>query len=107
MVSFDITAKFKQNKQRFLFAVILNQTQSQLNFVNVSNHNVQIYWMGESWRKIRLILTADAMFLYQPYFVSQKLFQLPSNWLCSWFELATLIEQKIARHMSDTCIIET
>ena len=66
--------------------------------------------MGESWRKIRLILTADAdhaMFLYQPYFVSQKLFQLPSNWLCRWFELATLIEQKIARHMSDPCIIET
>ena len=35
MVSFDITAKFKQNKQGFLFTVILNQTQSQLNFVNV------------------------------------------------------------------------
>ena len=50
--------------------------------------------MGESWRKIRLILTADVMFLYQPYFVSQRLFQLPSNWLCSWFELATLIERK-------------
>ena len=37
MVSFDITVKFKQNKQRFLFIVILNQTQSQLNFVNVLN----------------------------------------------------------------------
>ena len=35
MVSFDIAAKFKQNKQRFLFSVILNQTQSQLDFVNV------------------------------------------------------------------------
>ena len=37
MVSSDITAKFKQNKQRFLFTVILNQTQSQLNFVKVLN----------------------------------------------------------------------
>ena len=37
MVSFDITVKFKQNKQRFSFRVILNQTQSQLNFVNVFN----------------------------------------------------------------------
>ena len=35
MVSFDITAKFQQNKQRFLFAVVLNQTQSQFNFVNI------------------------------------------------------------------------
>ena len=52
--------------------------------------------MGESSRKIRLVLTAEAMFLYQPYFVSQRLFQLPSNWLCSWFEPATLIERKIA-----------
>ena len=34
-VSFDITVKFKQNEQRFSFTVILNQTQSQLNFVNV------------------------------------------------------------------------
>ena len=39
MVSFNITAKFKQNRQRFLFTVTLNsnQTQSQLNFVNVLN----------------------------------------------------------------------
>ena len=37
MVSFDITVKFEQNKQRLLFTVILNQTQSQLNFVNVLN----------------------------------------------------------------------
>ena len=37
MVSFDITVKFKQNKQRFLFTAILNQTQSQLNFVNILN----------------------------------------------------------------------
>ena len=34
---FDITAKFKQNKQQFLFTVILNQTKSQLNFVKALN----------------------------------------------------------------------
>ena len=33
---FDITAKFKQNKQ-FLFTVILNQTKYQLNFVKALN----------------------------------------------------------------------
>ena len=44
MVSFDITVKFKQNKQRFLFTVILNQTQSQLNFVN-PNMNITVVAM--------------------------------------------------------------
>ena len=44
MVSFDITVKYKQNKQRFLFTVILNQTQSQLNFVN-PNMNITVVAM--------------------------------------------------------------
>ena len=32
MVSFDITTKFKQNKQRFLFTVILNKNSIATQF---------------------------------------------------------------------------
>ena len=46
MVSFDITANFKQNKQRFLFTVILNQTQPQLNFFSV------LRWLDPVFKKL-------------------------------------------------------